>query len=63
MEVIFFIFEGDCIYEYKKMVESYGIIVVEVRRCLGYDCYDWLSFLLLDFSMDVVIGYGVKFGC
>lgn len=46
------------------MVKSFGIIVVEVLKCLGYrDFYDWLNCLLYDVIMDVVIGYGMKFGC
>ena len=54
VEVTFFVLEGPCTDEHKK--------VVEAKKLAGFDPLYWLIRPPPDLSMDVVIGHGVKLG-
>lgn len=60
-EVIFYVLV--CCEKDEREVNSYGIKVVKVKKWLGYEVFDCFGFCFFEgFLMDVVIGYGVKFG-
>lgn len=59
--VIFFVLK--CVEEDKKVVGKYNVRIVEVKKWVVFnELFDWLSFFFRDFVVDVIIGYGVKFG-
>ena len=62
VKVTFFVPEGACTDEEKKMAQSFGITVAEAKERTGYDRLDWLSFPPQDVAMDVVVGHGIKLG-
>ena len=62
LQVSFLVPEGNCKYEDKIEAQGYGITVVDVKKCVGFEPLDWLSFPPYDLKMDIVVGHGVKLG-
>ena len=61
VQVTFFL--PKCSGEDKKVAACHGVFILEaVRRPGFHDELDWLSFPPEDFSIDVVVGHGVKLG-
>ena len=55
--------EGACNDEDKREARSFGISILEARRCVGVEPLLWLSNPPQDHNIDVIIGHGVKLGC
>ena len=55
--------EGACNDEDKREARSFGISIVDARKCVGVEPLLWLSNPPQDHNIDVIIGHGVKLGC
>ena len=55
--------EGACNDEDKREARSFGISILEARKCVGLDPLVWLSNPPQDHKIDVIVGHGVKLGC
>ncbi|XP_067021834.1 uncharacterized protein [Acropora muricata] len=55
--------EGACDNEDKEEARSFGISIVDAKKCVGLDPLFWLSNPPHDHKIDVIIGHGVKLGC
>ena len=62
MKVSLLVPEGACNYEEKNEAHTFGITIVEAKRCAACDRLVWLSSPPKDHVMDVVVGHGVKLG-
>ncbi|XP_067049311.1 uncharacterized protein [Acropora muricata] len=54
--------EGACSDEDKKEAGSFGISIIEARKCVGLDPLVWLSHPPENHKIDVIVGHGVKLG-
>ena len=54
--------EGACNDEDKREAGSFGISIIEARKCVGLDPLVWLSHPPQDHKIDVIVGHGVKLG-
>ena len=55
--------EGACNDEDKMEARSFGISIIDAKRCVGLDPLLWLSNPPQDHIIDVIFGHGVKLGC
>ena len=55
--------EGACNDEDKREARSFGISILDAKKCVGLDPLVWLSNPPQDHKIDVIIGHGVKLGC
>ena len=55
--------EGACNDEDKREAKSFGISILDARKCVGVEPLLWLSSPPEDHKMDVIVGHGVKLGC
>ena len=54
--------EGACNDEDKREAMSFGISILEARKCVGLDPFVWLSNPPQDHKIDVITGHGAKLG-
>ena len=62
VEVSLLVPEGACKDEDTREAKSYGVTVVDAKKCSGYEPLDWLGVPPKDHRMDIVVGHGVKLG-
>ena len=55
--------EGACDDEDKREARSFGIRILDARKCVGVEPLLWLSNPPQDHNIDVIVGHGVKLGC
>jgi len=55
--------EGACNDEDKMEAKSFGISILDAKKCVGLDPHVWLSIPPQDHKIDVIVGHGVKLGC
>ena len=55
--------EGACNDEDKMKAKSFGISILDAKKCVGLDPLVWLSNPPQDHKIDVIVGHGVKLGC
>ena len=55
--------EGACNDEDKREARSFGIVILDAKKCVGVDPLLWLSNPPQDHKIDVIVGHGVKLGC
>ncbi|XP_044179117.1 uncharacterized protein LOC122960730 [Acropora millepora] len=55
--------EGACNDEDKMEAKSFGISILEAKKCVGIDPLVWLSNPPQDHKIDVIVGHSVKLGC
>ena len=55
--------EGFCNDEDKMEARSFGISILDARKCVGLDPLVWLGNPPQDHTIDVIVGHGVKLGC
>ena len=55
--------EGACNDEDKREARSFGISILDAKKCVGLDPLVWLSNPPQDHKIDVIVGHGVKLGC
>ena len=55
--------EGGCNEEDKNEAISFGISILDAKKCVGLDPLFWLSNPPQDHKIDVIVGHGVKLGC
>ena len=55
--------EGACNNEDKMEAKSFGISILDAKKCVGLDPLVWLSNPPQDHKIDVIVGHGVKLGC
>ena len=55
--------EDACNDEDKREARSFGISILNSRKCVGVEPLLWLSSPPEDHKMDVIVGHGVKLGC
>ena len=55
--------EGACNDEDKGEARSFGISILDAKKCVGLDPLVWLSNPPQDHKIDVIVGHGVKLGC
>ena len=55
--------EGACNDEDKKEARSFGISILDAKKCIGLDSLFWLSNPPQNHKIDVIVGHGVKLGC
>ena len=55
--------EGACNDEDKSEARSFGISILDAKKCVGLDPLVWLSNPPQDHKIDVIVGHGVKLGC
>ena len=55
--------EGACNDEDKREARSFGISILEARKCVGVDPLLWLNNPPQDHKIDVIVGHDVKLGC
>ena len=55
--------EGACNDEDKTEAKSFGISILDAKKCVGLDSLVWLSNPPQDHKIDVIVGHGVKLGC
>jgi len=61
--VSFLVPEGACNDEDEREARSFGISILDAKKCVGLDPLVWLSNPPQDHKIDVIIGHGVKLGC
>ena len=49
--------------EDKREASSFGISILDARKCVGVEHLLWLSNPPQDHKIDVIVGHGVKLGC
>ena len=62
VRVSLFVPEGSCNDEDKREARSFGISILEARKCVGMDPLHWLSNPPQDHKIDVIVGHDVKLG-
>ena len=55
--------EGACDDGDKREARSFGISILDAKKCVGLDSLVWLSNPPQDHKIDVIVGHGVKLGC
>ena len=55
--------EGACSDEDKREAESFGISILDAKKCVGVEPLLWLGNPPQDHKIDVIVGHGVKLGC
>ncbi|XP_015754283.1 PREDICTED: uncharacterized protein LOC107333935 isoform X3 [Acropora digitifera] len=55
--------EGVCKEEDKSEARSFGISILDAKKCVGLDSLVWLSNPPQDHKIDIIVGHGVKLGC
>ena len=55
--------EGACNDEDKREARSFGISILDAKKCVGIEPLLWLSNPPQDHKIDVIVGHGVKLGC
>ncbi|XP_015765567.1 PREDICTED: uncharacterized protein LOC107344434 [Acropora digitifera] len=55
--------EGACNDEDKREARSFGISILDAKKCVGVEPLLWLSNPPQDHNIDVIVGHGVKLGC
>ena len=55
--------EGACNDEDKREARSFGINILDAKKCVGLDSLVSLSSPPQDHKIDVIVGHGVKLGC
>ena len=55
--------EGACTDEDKREAKSFGISILDAKKCVGVEPLLWLSNPPQDHTIDVIIGHGVTLGC
>ena len=55
--------EGACSDEDKREARSFGISILEARKCVGVEPFFWLNNPPQDHKIDVIVGHDVKLGC
>ncbi|XP_044179055.1 uncharacterized protein LOC114951997 isoform X2 [Acropora millepora] len=55
--------EGACNDEDKAEAKSFGISILDARKCVGLKPLFWLSNPPQDHKIDIIVGHGVKLGC
>ncbi|XP_015754272.1 PREDICTED: uncharacterized protein LOC107333922 [Acropora digitifera] len=55
--------EGVCDEEDKREASSFGISILDAKKCIGVEPLLWLSNPPQDHTIDVIVGHGVKLGC
>ena len=55
--------EGACNEEDKREACSFGISILDAKKCVGVEPLLWLSNPPQDHKIDVIVGHGVKLGC
>ena len=55
--------EGACNDEDKREARSFGVSILDAKKCVGVDPLLWLSNPPQDHKIDVIVGHGVKLGC
>ena len=54
---------GACNDEDIREARSFGISILDTKKCVGLDPLVWLSNPPQDHKIDVIVGHGVKLGC
>ena len=54
--------EGACNNEDKREARSFGISILDAKKCVGVEPLLWLSNPPHDHKIDVIVGHGVKLG-
>ena len=54
--------EGACKDEDKREARSFGISILDAKKCVGFEPLLWLSNPPQDHKIDVIVGHGVKLG-
>ena len=54
--------KGACNDEDKMEAKSFGISIIDAKKCVGFDPLVWLSNPPQDHKIDVIVSYGVKLG-
>ena len=54
--------EGACDNEDKEEARSFGIDILDAKKCVGADSLFWLSNPPQNHNIDVIVGHGVKLG-
>ncbi|XP_015765549.1 PREDICTED: uncharacterized protein LOC107344415 isoform X2 [Acropora digitifera] len=62
MGVSLFVPEGACNNEDKKEATTFGISILDAKKCVGLDPLVWLTYPPQDHKIDVIVGHGVKLG-
>ena len=55
--------EGACNDGDKSEARSFGISILDAKKCVGLDPLVWLSNPPQDHKIDIIVGHGVKLGC
>ena len=55
--------EGACNDEDKREARSFGIRILDARKCVDLDPLAWLSNPPQDHKTDIIVSHGVKLGC
>ena len=55
--------EGACDDEDKREAMSFGISILDAKKCIGVEPLLWLTNPPPDHKIDVIFGHGVKLGC
>ena len=55
--------EGACSDEDKREARSFGISILDAKKCVGLDSLFWLTNPPQNHKVDVIVGHGVKLGC
>ena len=63
VRVSLFVPEGSCNDEDKMEARSFGISILDARKCVGVDPLLCLNNPPRDHKIDVIFGHGVKLGC
>ncbi|XP_015779234.1 PREDICTED: ankyrin-3-like [Acropora digitifera] len=63
VRVSLFVPEGACNDEDKREARSFGISILDAKKCVGVEPLLWLSNPPQDHKIDVIVGHGVKLGC
>ena len=62
VRVSLFVPEGACKDEDKREARSFGISILDAKKCVGFEPLLWLSNPPQDHKIDVIVGHGVKLG-
>ena len=55
--------EGACNDKDKREARTFGISILDAKKCVGFEPLLWLSNPPQDHNIDVIVGHGVKLGC
>ncbi|XP_015750005.1 PREDICTED: uncharacterized protein LOC107329865 [Acropora digitifera] len=62
VRVSFLVPEGACDDEDKQTARSFGISILDAKKCVAFEPLLWLSNPPQDHKIDVIVGHGVKLG-